>query len=98
MANFFTLYISSFFSCFFSRLLFFQKTVVEIASSVDLKVLLPPFQRVTNWVVSLLKIFTIFLRLEDVFFFSFQNNPKDLDPSYKMDLDLWDRLGRVKLV
>ena len=31
-------------------------------------------------------------------FFSFQNNPKDLDPSYKMDLDLWDRLGRVKLV
>ena len=31
-------------------------------------------------------------------FFYFQNNPKDLDPSYKMDLDLWDRLGRVKLV
>ena len=31
-------------------------------------------------------------------FFSFQNNPKDLDPSYKMDLDLWDHLGRVKLV
>ena len=31
-------------------------------------------------------------------FFSFQNNHKDLDPSYKTDLDLWDRLGRVKLV
>ena len=31
-------------------------------------------------------------------FFSFQNNPKDLDPSYKTDLDLLDRLGRVKLV
>ena len=31
-------------------------------------------------------------------FFSFQNNPKDLDPSYKMDLDLWDCSGRVKLV
>ena len=31
-------------------------------------------------------------------FFSFQNKPKDLDPSYKMDLDLWDCLGRVKLV
>ena len=31
-------------------------------------------------------------------FFSFQNNPKDLDPSFKMDLDLWDCLGRVKLV
>ena len=31
-------------------------------------------------------------------FFSFQNNPKDLDPSCKTDLDLWDCLGRVKLV
>ena len=31
-------------------------------------------------------------------FFPFQNNPKDLDPSYKMDLDLLDCLGRVKLV
>ena len=31
-------------------------------------------------------------------FFSFQNNSKDLDPSCKMDLDLWDCLGRVKLV
>ena len=31
-------------------------------------------------------------------FLSFQNNHKDLDPSYKTDLDLWDRLGRVKLV
>ena len=30
--------------------------------------------------------------------FSFQNNPKDLDLSCKMDLDLWDCLGRVKLV
>ena len=29
---------------------------------------------------------------------SFQNNPKNLDPSGKMDLDLWDCLGRVKLV
>ena len=31
-------------------------------------------------------------------FFSFQNNLKDLDPSCKTDLDLWDCLGRVKLV
>ena len=31
-------------------------------------------------------------------FFSFQNCPKDLDPSCKTDLDLWDCLGRVKLV
>ena len=30
--------------------------------------------------------------------FSFQNNPKKLDPSYKMDLDLWDCLGRVILI
>ena len=30
--------------------------------------------------------------------FSFQNNQKDLDPSYRTDLDLWDCLGRVKLV
>ena len=40
---------------------------------------------------------TLFLRLQDRVF-SFQNNPKDLDPSCKMDLDLWDSLGRVKLV
>ena len=31
-------------------------------------------------------------------FFSFQNHPKDLDPSCKMDLDRWECLGRVKLV
>ena len=29
---------------------------------------------------------------------SFQNNPKDLDPSCKMDLHPCDCLGRVKLV
>ena len=28
--------------------------------------------------------------------FSLQNNPKNLDPSYKVDLDLWDCL--VKLI
>ena len=31
-------------------------------------------------------------------FFSFQNNPENLDLSYKTDLDIWDCLGRVKLV
>ena len=41
---------------------------------------------------------TVFLQLYYRFFFSFQNNPKDLDPSCKMDLDLWDCLGRVNLV
>ena len=30
-------------------------------------------------------------------FFSYQNNPRHLDPSYKTDLDLWDCLGSVKL-
>ena len=28
---------------------------------------------------------------------TFLNNPKDLDPSYKMDLDFWDCFGRKKL-
>ena len=41
---------------------------------------------------------TVFLWLYNRFFFHFQNNPKDLDPSFKMDLDLWDCFGRVKLV
>ena len=31
-------------------------------------------------------------------FFSLQNNPKDLDPSSKTDLDLLDCLGRVKFL
>ena len=31
-------------------------------------------------------------------FFSFQNNSKNLDPSYRTDLDLWDCLGRVKFI
>ena len=39
----------------------------------------------------------LFLRLYDGDF-SFQNNPKDLDPSCKTDLDLWDCLRRLKLV
>ena len=30
-------------------------------------------------------------------FFSFQKNPKDLDPSCKTVLDLWDCLARVKI-
>ena len=31
-------------------------------------------------------------------FFPFQNNPKNLDPSHKMDLDLGNCLGRIKLI
>ena len=31
-------------------------------------------------------------------FFPSKNNPKNIDLSYKMDLDLWDCLERVKVV
>ena len=31
-------------------------------------------------------------------FFPFQNNTKNLDLSYKTDLDLWDCIGRAKLI
>ena len=31
-------------------------------------------------------------------FYSFLNSLKDLDRSYKTDLEFWDCLGRVKLV
>ena len=54
---------------------------------------------------ALLKLLTFFFSENIPYFFgykaeifSFQNNPKDLDPSWKMDLDLCDCLGRVKLV
>ena len=42
------------------------------------------------------KTYNISLDIRQSFFF--QNNHKDQDPSYKMDLDFWDCLGRVKLV
>ena len=32
------------------------------------------------------------------FFIFIPKQPQNLDPSFKMDLDLWDCLGRVKLV
>ena len=55
-----------------------------------------------DWLILMLTVITTF-QLPYFFgykteFFSFQNNPKDLDPSCKMDLVLWDCLGRVKLV
>ena len=63
-------------------------------------------QRVLQKVLSLMRFHSFLLHLNTIQyfwgyktgFFSFQNNPKNLDPSYKMDLDLWDFLGRVKLV
>ena len=48
----------------------------------------------------LLKVMSDIYRISSLIrrcFFSFQNNPKNLDLSYKTDLDLWDCLGRVKL-
>ena len=45
-----------------------------------------------------LKVYRISLVMKQSFFLSFQNNSKNLDLSYKMDLDLWDCLGRVKIV
>ena len=41
---------------------------------------------------------TIFFGYNKTEFFSFQNSPKNLDPSYNMDLGFLDCLGRVKLV
>ena len=43
------------------------------------------------------------LVIELLYFFSYKTfpsktMPKNLDPSYKMDQDLWDCLGRVKFV
>ena len=42
-------------------------------------------------------IYHIFLVIRCCFF-SFKNNAKNLDPSYKMDLDLWDCLEKVKFI
>ena len=57
-----------------------------------------------NCAQALLKLFQVLGTHVPYFFgyktrvFSFQNNSKDLDPSCKTDLDLWDCLGRVNLV
>ena len=37
-------------------------------------------------------------RISSVMSVSFQNNPKNPDLSHKMNLDLWDCLGKVKLI
>ena len=39
-----------------------------------------------------------FFNYKTEFCFPIQNNPKSLDLSYKINLDLWDCLGRVNLV
>ena len=50
-----------------------------------------PFSRMTTNTKSALRNFAIIRVLP------FLNNPKYLDPSYKMDLDIWDCFGRKKL-
>ena len=69
--------------------------VVEFAKSIDLD------EAAHNKLAhSDLHCFSLY-RISSVIkwsFFPIQNNPKDLDPAYKMDLDLWDCLGWVKLV
>ena len=65
---------------------------VDFISSVFLE-----FFQFIDYSLDLYHEFTIFLWLSNRVF-SFQNNPKNLDLSYKTDLDLWDCLGRVKLV
>ena len=51
---------------------------------------------VTKWRFSLGTYHISLVIRKVVVVFSFQNNTKNLDPSYKMDLDFWDCLGRIK--
>ena len=49
------------------------------------------------------KIFTVivlpyFIGYKRELFFPSKTIPKNLDPSFKMDLDIWDGLGRVKRI
>ena len=53
---------------------------------------------ISNWIIQPNVIYTCTIVFVIRQIFSFQNNPKNLDPPYKMDLDLWNCLGRVKLV
>ena len=57
----------------------------------------PPYQGEPEQFQTCIKTIPYFFAYKIVFF-SFQNSPKNLDPSYKMDLGLWGCLGRVKLV
>ena len=52
------------------------------------------------FIIFILFYFFVKYRISSVIleFFFFQNNPKDLDPSCKMDLDFLDCLRRVNLV
>ena len=72
-------------------------------SCFRMRSMLPKDQRTSN--LHLYNVWVDFLQLPHYHIspvikqcFSFQNNPKDLDLSYKTDLDLWDCLGRVNVV
>ena len=44
-------------------------------------------------IISGVPIFRIFTVVKFCYYTGFQNNPKDLAPSYNMNLDLWDWFG-----
>ena len=70
-----------------------MNTKIKLVSISQFQISIPQILSVYNMYFSY-RISSVIRRS----FFSFQNNPKDLDSSYKTDLDLWDCLGRVKLV
>ena len=75
--------------------LFFQE-ITFITEFPGSNFLLPTFLAGSKWdfPVANLLLRTL-IRWE---FFPSKNNPKNLDSSYKMGLDLWDCLGKVKLL
>ena len=84
-----------------------MRLLLEIAifQKVKSKVIISLFETVRLSVsISLRNLYNSLNSIKETYFFeykteffSFQNNPKNLDLSYKMDLDLWDCLGKVNL-
>ena len=71
---------------------------IRIYAVCKIKFSISAVQVLRSWVNDMLPFLILYFFAYKMEFFFFQNNPKNLDPSYKMDLDLWDCLGRVKLV
>ena len=59
---------------------------------------IPFLNAITRNILMFLAAYLPYFFAYKVEFLFFQNNPKDLDPSCKTDLDLLDCLGRVNLV
>ena len=76
-----------------SKLIFWDQKIYFEISVVWNELQLLRYQEL---VVSLLNIHGIFQK--SCHCISLLNNPKNLDPSYKTDLDIWDYLERAKLV